>query len=93
MIGQPLPRIKWLCDDHELQRTPKVSIIKGDNGQQILTITNVTLKMSGQYKVIASNNVGQAQHSATVIVTGKTRVCCEVLYNIHYVIYVVYWGG
>jgi len=77
VIGQPLPRIKWMCGDHELQRTPKVSILKGDNGQQILTITSVTPKMSGEYKVIASNNVGQAQHSATIVVTGKTtiRIC------------------
>ncbi|KAK2186690.1 hypothetical protein NP493_191g03036 [Ridgeia piscesae] len=29
VIGQPLPRIKWMCGDHELQRTPKVSILKG----------------------------------------------------------------
>ena len=72
VTGVPEPDVKWYRNDVEFQPTLKVKISSEEDGLHRLTVTSVTPTMTGDYKVIASNSAGQAEHLATVTVTGET---------------------
>ena len=70
MTGKPEPEVKWFRDEKELAPSFKVKMIKTEE-VVTLTISGVTEKMSGVYKVVATNSAGTAQHSAPVTVKGN----------------------
>ena len=69
VTGKPEPEVKWFRDDKELAPSFKVKMVKAKE-VVTLTISGVTEKMSGVYKVVATNKVGTAEHSAPVTVRG-----------------------
>ena len=73
MTGKPEPEVKWFRDEKELAPSFKVKMIKTKEAVT-LTISGVTEKMSGVYKVVAINKVGQADHSAPVTVRGNSFI-------------------
>ena len=60
-------------DGKEVVSTLKVKITTKDD-TSILKISGITQKQSGQYKCVAVNSVGKAEHTATVNVTGRSEM-------------------
>ena len=73
VTGTPAPEVRWFRDDVELQPTVKVSFISEDDGIYKLAISSTSPAMTGQYKVVAVNAAGQADHVATVTITGESN--------------------
>ena len=70
VIGKPEPEIKWYRDNQEIKQTFKIKTTKVKE-VVTLTITGVTLQMTGDYKVVAKNPAGETEHVARVTVCGK----------------------
>ena len=82
VTGVPEPDVKWYRNDVEFQPTVKVKISSEEDGLHRLTVTSVTPTMTGDYKVIASNSAGQAEHLATVTINGKDRTVFSFVFTI-----------
>ena len=67
----------WCRDGKDVVSTLKVNITTKDD-TSVLKISGITHKQSGQYKCVAVNPVGKAEHTATVTVTGKELLVCDV---------------
>ncbi len=70
ITGFPDPKVTWFHDDKELTQSDKVTI-EGDNKFSRLTIKGTTGKNSGKYKVVAKNNIGEAEEKFDVTILGK----------------------
>jgi len=70
VTGKPEPEVKWYKDDKEIKGTFKI-VMKKTQEVCTLTISGVTLQMSGVYKCVATNTAGEAVHSATITVSEK----------------------
>ena len=72
VTGEPEPQVQWFCDDKELYETLKVNLKSEQGGRHSLLISGTKCNMSGRYRVVASNTAGQAEHTATVKITGES---------------------
>ena len=54
--------------------TPKIHM-KSTEDVHILTIEGVNEKHTGEYKCVATNKAGEAEHSAVVTVKGERALC------------------
>ena len=70
VTGSPEPQVTWYCNDKQLFDTLKVKLLSESDGVHILHMERTTQQMSGLYKVTAVNAAGQAEHAATVNITG-----------------------
>ncbi|XP_076797376.1 immunoglobulin-like and fibronectin type III domain-containing protein 1 isoform X3 [Arvicanthis niloticus] len=66
--GSPQPHVTWFKNDQSLDRNPAM-YTTDLLGVCSLIIPSVSLKDSGEYKVVAKNPLGQAVSTATLIVT------------------------
>ncbi len=58
-------------DSTKLAPSFKIKITQDKDGVHTLQMTGMTLKLSGVYKVVATNKVGTAEHAATISVVGE----------------------
>ncbi len=73
VTGKPEPEVKWYCNNVEVKQTFKIKATK-DKEVVSLSISGVTLQMTGDYKVVAKNSAGEAEHVAKVTVCGKKHL-------------------
>ncbi|KAJ6661000.1 hypothetical protein lerEdw1_016801 [Lerista edwardsae] len=70
VTGYPVPQVTWYKDGMNLSQDPTF-FSKNDFGVCSLMIPGVTLSDGGLYKVVASNELGQADSKAFITVKGK----------------------
>ena len=70
VTGKPEPEVKWYRDDKEIKATFKI-VMKKTEEVCTLTISSVTLQMTGVYKCVATNKAGEATHTAKITVSEK----------------------
>ena len=70
VTGLPEPDVKWYCNGTEVKQTFKLKATKVKE-VVTLTITGVALNMTGDYKVVATNSAGTAEHVAKVTICGE----------------------
>lgn len=58
VIGKPCPKIKWLFNDQPIHG--KEFLISTSGDRQVLTIPEVTMKVTGKVSCIAENEIGKA---------------------------------
>lgn len=76
IVGNPAPKIKWLKDGKPLKGlTPKQ-----DGDVNTLTLIQPKLSDSGEYSVVATNDLGTAETRANLTVEGN-----------YFVVYFLYW--
>lgn len=67
IVGNPAPKVKWLKDGKPIKGlTPKQ-----DSDVNTLTLIQPQLSDSGEYSVIATNDLGTAETRASLTVEGK----------------------
>ena len=71
--GDPEPKVTWQLEGKELGASPKIQFAK-KNDVHTLTIQQIGAKQAGLYRCVAANTVGQADHSATLTLSGT---CCR----------------
>lgn len=77
VTGYPVPQVTWYKDGKNLSQDPSF-FCKNDFGVCSLMIPGVTPSDEGQYKVVASNELGQAVSSAFITIKGKDERVPEV---------------
>lgn len=65
VVGQPTPKVTWLKNDKPVKLKPK-----RDNSLTTLTIVQSKVSDSGEYAVIATNDLGKAETRAYLTVEG-----------------------
>merc|ERR1711912_143161 len=70
VTGKPEPEIKWFRDDKPIASSFKIKMTKSEE-KVTLQQSNITVKQSGVYKVVAISKAGTAEHSATIKVVEK----------------------
>ena len=78
VIGKPEPMMTWYVNNVEIKPTFKIKMTK-EMEVANLTITGVTMNMTGDYKVVATNSVGTTEHTAKITVCGKWLTLCQSL--------------
>lgn len=73
--GNPTPIVNWTLDGEPVKEKPHVSFgdftdLSGDVISYV-NITSVKLEDGGEYRCIASNDVGEVEHVARLNVYGK----------------------
>ena len=73
--GNPTPTVSWILDGQPLQTRPHVSFgdftdLSGDVISYV-NISSVRLEDGGEYRCLASNDVGEVEHVARLNVYGK----------------------
>ena len=66
---QVTPKCKWYCNNREIQDAGKF-IIESKPTLSILDIAEVDLDDAGEYKFVVSNEFGESESVATLIVNG-----------------------
>jgi hypothetical protein len=66
IVGNPLPLISWLKDGKPLHNI----IPKKDGNLNTLTLIQSAITDSGEYSVVATNELGIAETKATLTVEG-----------------------
>ena len=85
VTGEPTPDLTWFHNDTPLELTGRYSVVERD-GYQVLQVTDVTPADAGEYKVAATNVIGEAVCMATMEVQGLTSAYFVIS---HYCIYVL----
>lgn len=67
ITGNPMPQITWYKNKKPLKGAPT----KQDGDTSTLTLITPKLSDSGEYSVVATNERGKAETSATLTVEGK----------------------
>ena len=70
VVGKPEPEVAWFMKSTEIKPTFKIKQTK-DKEVATLTITGVTMNMTGEYTIVATNSVGTTSHSAKITVCGQ----------------------
>lgn len=65
IVGNPSPSISWFKDGKPLRGTPKK-----DGNLNSLTVIQPKISDSGEYSVVATNELGTAETKATLTVEG-----------------------
>ena len=74
VTGVPMPEVRWYRDSREITPSVKVKVIREEDVHRVV-ITNITLKQGGNYRAVARNPAGEAEHVAMVTVTGEMLRC------------------
>lgn len=75
VIGLPIPKIEWSKDDVVMETPTETLLMETEvagrmNCKTKLSIPEANRKDRGFYTVLASNNMGSAKHTITVMVLG-----------------------
>ena len=78
VLGLPIPKIEWSKDDVVIETPTETLLIDTEvtgrmNCKTKLSIPAVNRKDHGSYAVSASNNMGSAKHTISVMVLGELR--------------------
>lgn len=81
VLGLPIPKIEWSKDDVVIETPTETLLMDTEvtgrmNCKTKLSIPEANRKDRGVYTVLASNNMGSAKHSVTVMVLGKFLLRC-----------------
>lgn len=66
--GTPEPTIQWLRNGKPIEPSEDV-VIRTENQQSTVTISNMTRKRVGKYEIVATNAAGEARSSGSVVVS------------------------
>ena len=70
VIGEPTPELTWQLNGEALTIEGRYTVVERD-GLQVLQVHNVVPGDTGEYKVTATNSLGEASCSANMTVEGK----------------------
>lgn len=70
IVGNPRPKITWLKDGKPL----KTAVPKQDGDLHTLTLLQPKLSDTGEYTVVAKNDLGTAETKASLTVEGKLNI-------------------
>lgn len=76
VLGLPIPKIEWSKDDVILDKPSESLLMETEmtgrmNSKTKLSIPSVNRRDRGSYTVSASNNMGSAKHTISVMVLGE----------------------
>lgn len=76
VLGLPIPKVEWSKDDIVMETPTETLLMETEvtgrmNCRTKLSIPVANRKDRGVYTVLASNNMGSAKHSITVMVLGE----------------------
>lgn len=73
--GLPKPTLKWLHNGERIEEIPnEISLIENDDGTCILSISNLSANDAGEYRVIATNELGTSTSNAILTVLSKPEI-------------------
>lgn len=78
VLGLPIPKIEWSKDDVIIQKPSESLLMETEvtgrmNCKTKLSIPSVNRRDRGTYTVSASNNMGSAKHTISVMVLGELK--------------------
>lgn len=72
VIGDPLPNIVWFKNNEEIIENERIKIMFEDD-IAALVIKNVDVEDEGEYKIMATNNVGSASEIINLLIKAAPR--------------------
>jgi len=80
ILGLPIPKIEWTKDDVLIEEPTETLLLETEvtgrmNAKSTLSIPTANRRDRGSYTVTASNNMGSAKHTITVMVLGELKQC------------------
>ena len=72
VTGEPTPELTWQLNGEALMIEGRYTVVERD-GLQVLQVHNVVPGDTGEYKVTATNSLGEASCSANMTVEGKVH--------------------
>lgn len=78
VLGLPTPKVEWSKDDVVIDKPTETLLMETEvtgrmNCKTALSIPAANRRDSGCYTVSASNNMGSAKHTVTVMVLGESE--------------------
>lgn len=78
VLGLPIPKIEWSKDDVVIEKPTETLLMETEvtgrmNCKTMLSIPAANRRDRGSYTVSASNNMGSAKHTISVMVLGEWR--------------------
>lgn len=78
VLGLPIPKVEWSKDDVVIEKPTETllmeTVVTGRmNCKTTLSIPDANRQDRGSYTVTASNNMGSAKHTITVLVLGESK--------------------
>lgn len=78
VLGLPIPKIEWSKDDVVIEQPTDTLLLETEvtgrmNAKTTLTIPAANRRDGASYTVCASNNMGSAKHTVTVLVLGEWK--------------------
>lgn len=78
IIGLPIPKVEWTKDDVVIEAPTETLLMETEvtgrmNCKTMLSIPAANRRDRGSYTVSASNNMGSAKHTITVMVLGEWK--------------------
>lgn len=78
VLGLPIPKIEWSKDDVIIEKPSESLLMETEvtgrmNCKTKLSIPSVNRRDRGTYTVSASNNMGSAKHTVSVMVLGELK--------------------
>lgn len=78
VLGLPIPKIEWSKDDVIIQKPTESLLMETEttgrmNCKTKLSIPSSNRRDRGNYTVTASNNMGSAKHTVSVMVLGELK--------------------
>lgn len=78
IIGLPIPKVEWTKDDVVIEASTDTLLMETEvtgrmNCKTVLSIPAANRRDRGSYTVSASNNMGSAKHTITVMVLGECK--------------------
>lgn len=78
ILGLPIPKVEWSKDDVVIEKPTETLLMETEvtgrmNCKTTLSIPEANRRDRGCYTVTASNNMGSAKHSITVMVLGEWK--------------------
>lgn len=87
VLGLPVPKIEWSKDDVIIQQPTESLLMETEttgrmNCKTKLSVPSANRRDRGNYTVTASNNMGSAKHTVSVMVLGELEDTCSALSNL-----------
>lgn len=78
ILGLPIPKVEWSKDDVVIGEPTETllmeTVVTGRmNCKSVLSIPEANRRDRGSYTVTASNNMGSAKHTTSVLVLGESK--------------------
>ncbi|KPM02189.1 hypothetical protein QR98_0005970, partial [Sarcoptes scabiei] len=66
IAGTPKPKVEWFKDNQKLEESSHLKMVNDGKDKYSLTILNVNSKDVGQYKILATNDLGKIESKAKI---------------------------